>query len=174
MLGTSALSVQAQETVVPTKPPEPVLKLKGLDGLTYDVAEMRGNVVLVSFGATWCAPCTPELRALQELTLEYKDKPVKFFWVAIDTDAEASNTKIVKFAKARKLTIPILRDPMAFTFNQFSTRMRLPMIVFFDKQGRIDATPHFGMSAQPEIYKTAMRLRLDKLLATPKSEGESR
>jgi peroxiredoxin len=174
LLGMPVLSVQAQETVAPTKPAEPIVKLKGIDGRTYDVAEMRGSVVLVSFGATWCAPCTPELRALQELTLEYKDKPVKFFWVTIDTDAETSNAKIVKYAKTRKLTIPILRDPLAFTFNQFSARMRLPMIVFFDKEGRVDAAPHFGMSSQPEIYKNSMRLRLDKLLATPGSEGESR
>ena len=48
------------------------------------------------------------------------------------------------------------------------------MLVFFDKEGRADAAPHFGMSTQPEVYKTAMRLRLDKLLATPRSEGESR
>src|SRR6266536_1558074 len=64
---------------------EPTIKLQAIDGQTYDVAEMRGNVVLVSFGATWCTPCSTELRALEELLVEYRDKPVKFFWVSIES-----------------------------------------------------------------------------------------
>jgi len=168
-----ALSVAAQAPADPgVKPLEPILKLKGLDGRAYDVAEMHGSVVLVSFGATWCVPCTSELRALLELTQEYKDKPVKFFWVTIETEAEASNAAVSKYAKTRRLTFPVLRDPMAFSFNQFSPRLRLPMIVFFDKQGHVDKAPHFGMSSQPEIYKTAMRQRLNKLLGTARSEVE--
>lgn len=154
------------------KLPEPTLKLRGIDGKTYDLAEMRGSVVLVSFGATWCPPCTPELRALQELTLEYKDKPVKFFWVTIENESESSDKKIARFAKTRRLTFPVLRDPMRFTFNQFSLREKLPMIVFFDREGHVDAAPHFGMSAQPEIYKNSMRQRLNKLLATSRSDGQ--
>src|ERR1700730_7325255 len=63
--------------------PEPSIKLQGIDGKTYNLADLHGNVLLVSFGATWCTPCTAELRALEELTVEYRDKPVKFFWVTI-------------------------------------------------------------------------------------------
>jgi thiol-disulfide isomerase/thioredoxin len=168
----ASLSIQAQAADSPAQLAEPILNLRGIDGQTYDLAEMRGNVVLVSFGATWCAPCTTELRALEELSSEYKTKPVKFFWVTIENDAEATDAKLAKYARTRRLTFPVLRDPMKFAFNQFSPRVRLPMIVFFDKQGHADASPHFGMSSQPEIYKTAMRQRLNKLLATPRSEGQ--
>ena len=172
LLCVASLSVLAQAANLAAKPAEPIVKLRGIDGRLYDVAEMRGSVVLVSFGATWCPPCTPELQALQELTVEYKDKPVKFLWVSIDSAAEASDAQVAKYAKSRKLTFPVLRDPMNFTFNQFSPRRKLPMIVFFDKRGHADASPHFGMSAQPEVYKNAMRQRLNKLLAPPRSEGE--
>jgi thiol-disulfide isomerase/thioredoxin len=172
LLCLASLSIQAQAAGSPAKLAEPILKLRGIDGRTYDLAEMRGNVVLVSFGATWCSPCTAELRALEELSVEYKTRPVKFFWVTIENDAEASDANLAKYARTRGLTFPVLRDPMKFTFNQFSPRVRLPMIVFFDKEGHADALPHFGMSSQPEIYKAAMRQRLNKLLATPRSEGQ--
>lgn len=165
-------SGQAQTGPPAQQPVEAILKLKGIDGRTYDVADLRGNVVLVSFGATWCGPCTSELRALLELTQEYKDKPVKFFWVTIESETEASNAVVKRYAKVRRLTFPVLRDPMAFAFNQFSPRLRLPMIVFFGKEGHVDGNPHFGMSSQPEVYKTAMRQRLNKLLATGRSEVE--
>ena len=162
----------AQTPAASNPKPDPTIKLQGIDGHTYDVAEMRGSVVLVSFGATWCIPCVSELRALEQLRIEYKDKPVKFLWVAIDTEEESTNAKVAQYAKARKLTIPVLRDPTNAAFSQFSARSRLPMIVFFGKDGRVDALPSFGMSSQPEQYKALMRQRLNKLLTQAKSDIE--
>lgn len=177
LIAVMSLLVTVQSSVAQTPDPasakpELVIKLQGIDGRTYEITDMRGSVVLVSFGATWCAPCTAELRALEELRAEYKDKPVKFFWVTVETEDEASNAKVTRYAKLRRVTFPVLRDPMRFAFNQFSPRFKLPMIVFFDKDGQADPTPHFGMSSQPENYKTAMRQRLDRLLATPRAEVE--
>src|SRR6266550_2529002 len=75
-------------------PSEPIVKLQGIDGHYYDIADMHGSVVLMSFGATWCAPCAHELVALEELKREYSDKPVKIFWVSIDNPGEASDSKL--------------------------------------------------------------------------------
>jgi thiol-disulfide isomerase/thioredoxin len=124
---------------------------------------MRGNVVLISFGATWCTPCSAELYALEELQKEYKDKPVKFFWVSIESQDEVSNKDLQKYSRARKLSFPVLRDPAKLAFAQFTKRVRLPLIVFYDKDGRLDQPVHFGMAA-PDIYKSRMRERLNKLL----------
>jgi thiol-disulfide isomerase/thioredoxin len=139
------------------------LRLQGIDGQTYDVAAMRGHVVLVSFGATWCVPCSAELNALEELKLEYKDKPVKFFWVSIESADAISNKDLQKYARSRRLSFPVLRDPTQTTFGQFTKRVRLPLVVFYDKEGRLAAPVHFGMGV-PDLYKSRMRERLNKLL----------
>lgn len=173
LIALAALTSSAQTPTTgdpPPKLPEPVIKLNSIDGHPYDIAEMRGKVVLVSFGATWCAPCTNELHALLELAQEYKDQPVKFLWVTIESEAEASNAVVNRYAKTRRLTFPVLRDPRGFAFNQFSPRVRLPMIVFFDKDGHAAGPPHFGMSSEPGPYKDAMRQRLNKLLGIGHSE----
>src|SRR5258708_32069398 len=68
---------------VKTAAAEPTMKLQGLDGRVYDMADQRGNAVLVSVGATWCAPCHTELHPLEELLSEYPHRPVKFFWVSV-------------------------------------------------------------------------------------------
>src|SRR5712692_3684056 len=81
---------------------EPKLKLQGLDGRVYDLADQRGNVVLVSFGATWCAPCSTELRALEELLTEYRNQPVKFYWVSIERPEEVSDNALKRYARERK------------------------------------------------------------------------
>lgn len=140
-------------------------RLKGVDGRTYDLDSMRGNVLLVSFGATWCSPCRAELRALEELKREYRDKPVRFLWVSIEGDDEISDKALRAYAEQQKLSFPVLRDAGKLTYAQFSQRVRIPLVVFFDKSGRVALPLRFGM-ATPELYKSHMRERLDKLLGT--------
>jgi thiol-disulfide isomerase/thioredoxin len=141
------------------------IKLRGIDGKMYDVAEMKGQVVLVSFGATWCTPCMTELQALEELRKEYSDKPVKFLWVSLDQREHMSDRDLRDFAKSNRLSFTVLRDATQLTYAQFSTSIRLPYVVFFDKEGRLAAPKHVGM-ARPEEYKKIIRTNLDKLLTT--------
>jgi peroxiredoxin len=138
-------------------------KLKGVDGKTYELAEMRGSVLLVSFGASWCSPCWAELRALEELKQEFKEQPVKFLWVSIEREQEISDDKLRSFAKSQKISFPVLRDPAGFTYAQFSARRRIPLVIFFDREGKLVGPQHAGM-AEPELYKRTMRERLNQLL----------
>ncbi len=147
------------------------IKLKGIDGKTYDVAAMRGEVVLVSFGATWCKPCAWELEALEELKKEYAGRGVKFLWVSIENDDQTSNDHLRDYAKSLKMTIPVLRDPEKTAFAQFSERVRLPMVVFFDHEGKFAAPKHTGMTSQAEDYKKIIRSRLDILLRFKEGAG---
>ena len=152
-------------------PRDPSLKFQGLDGRVFDLSELHGSVVLVSFGATWCAPCTVELRALGELLNEYRNQPVKFFWVSIERPEEITNSDLKRYAKERKMTFPVLRDTDKMVFLQFTSKVRLPMTVMLTREGKIDAPVKFGMQSQVDVYKADIRARLNKLLAT-RSEGE--
>ena len=157
--------IHAQAVRAPAAPSTDfAFKLKGVDGKTYESARMKGDVLLVSYGATWCSPCAAELTALEELKQEYQGKPVRFLWVSIEASDEASDSELRRFANDLKMTIPVLRDPLQTTYTQFTTRKRLPMVIFYDKSGRISPPAHFGM-ASPEMYKDRMRLRLDLLLS---------
>lgn len=148
-----------------TDPKQPLVRLQGIDHKFYDVAEMRGSVVLVSFGATWCAPCSGELFALEELKREYQGKPVKFFWVTVENDGQISDAGLKRYAAEHKVSFPVLRDPTRTAYLQFSPRVRLPMIVLFDKDGHVDGPAQFGMSSDANTYKARMRARLDTLLS---------
>ena len=146
-------------------------KLQGLDGRVYDLADQRGNVLLVSFGATWCAPCSTELRALEELLAEYQNQPVKFYWVSIERPEEVSDNGLKRYARERKVSFPVLRDTAKMVFLQFSPRVRLPMMVMLSKDGRVDLPVQFGMHTPAERYKADMRARLNKLLSV-RSESD--
>lgn len=159
----SPLSVRAQQAA--QSPVEVSFKLKGIDGKEYDLAEMRGNVLLISFGASWCQPCSAELRALEQLKQEFKEHPVKFLWVSIESQDEISDGKLRSFAKSKNLSFPVLRDPTGFTYAQFSARRRIPLVIFVNQKGELVMPQHAGM-AEPELYKRTMRERLNKLLQT--------
>jgi peroxiredoxin len=154
-----------------TPPADPSMKLQGLDGKIVDLAEQRGSVVLVSFGATWCAPCATELRSLNEVLSEYRGKPVKFFWVSVEHAEQISNGELKRYARERKLTFPVLRDTGQMVFLQFAEKVRLPMIVMLNKDGKVVGPAKFGMQSVPENYKADIRARLNKLL-NERSEAE--
>jgi len=145
-------------------PAPPTIRLQGVDGQTHDVSALRGDVVLVSFGATWCTPCSTELQALEELKSEFAGKPVKFFWVSIES-SDVSDASLKRYAKERRITFPVLRDPQKVVYLQFSPRVRLPLIVFLGKDGQLDAPVQFGMRSPIDSYKADVRARLRKLLA---------
>ena len=168
---SSAAVVPAQNARGGVVENEVSIKLKGLDGKTYDVAAMRGDVVVASFGATWCAPCAFELAAIEELKKEYKDKRVRFFWISIENEETTSDALLRHYAREQRVSIPVLRDPTRAAFAQFSQIVRIPLVVFFDQTGRFTAPAHRGMSSDPEQYKKLMRGRLDALLARPAGSG---
>lgn len=169
----AAAGIQAQEKGVPA----PALvgdgfRLKGLDGKFYDTSEMRGDVLVVSFGATWCVPCTWEMVAVEELKVEYAGKPVRFLWVSIEDTKLVSNNILRHYAKERRMTVPVLRDPGGVALAQYEkTGTRIPVVVFFDVEGRASGPAHRGMPQDITVYKQLVRERVNALLAARPGGG---
>lgn len=162
--------VRAQQVVEQSQPGEVYFKLKGVDGKFYDSSEMRGQVLLVSFGASWCAPCSAELVALEELKREFKEQPVKFFWISVEQPGETSDGKLRSFAKSKGVSFPVLRDSSGFFYAQFSNRRRIPLVIFINQEGKLVLPQHVGM-AEPELYKRTMRERIKQLLQAQTSQA---
>ena len=170
----AALGARAQGQAEAARPADGGFRLKGLDGKFYDTSEMRGDVLVVSFGATWCVPCTWELVAVEELKEEYAGKPVRFLWVSIEDTKRTSNNILRYYVKDRRLTLPVLRDPGGVALAQYeNTGSRIPVVVFFDAEGRLSAPVHKGMSQDIALYKKMMRERVDALLASRRPKAEA-
>ena len=80
---------------------------------------------------------------------------------------EISDNALRRYARERKVSFPVLRDTAKMVFLQFSPRVRLPMIVILNKDGRVELPVQFGMRTPAESYKADLRARLNKLLSVP-------
>ncbi|MBI5668816.1 MAG: TlpA family protein disulfide reductase [Chloroflexi bacterium] len=65
----------------------PDFTLTTLTGETYKLSDLKGQVVVINFWASWCGPCRVEAPELQKVWDSYKDKGVMFLGVAY-TDTE--------------------------------------------------------------------------------------
>jgi thiol-disulfide isomerase/thioredoxin len=52
--------------------PAPAFALTDINGQAYDLAALRGKVVVVNFWFIGCAPCQQEMPALKQLTVDYR------------------------------------------------------------------------------------------------------
>ncbi len=170
LLLVTAAAVARAQAPQPTPVAESGFRLKGIDGKTYDSAKMKGDVLVVSFGATWCVPCTWEQVAVEELKAEYKGKPVRFLWVSIEDPKRVSNNVLRHYAKERRMTVPVLRDPGGAALAQYEkTGTRVPVVVFFDAEGHQSGPAHKGMPQDITVYKQLVRERVNALLAARQS-----
>jgi cytochrome c biogenesis protein CcmG, thiol:disulfide interchange protein DsbE len=64
--------------------PAPPLVLGALDGQAFDLAKLRGKVVLVNYWATWCAPCRKEMPVLDAFYRRYHGQGLEMVGISID------------------------------------------------------------------------------------------
>lgn len=70
--------------------PAPLFDLTTYDGVAYNLADLRGQVVVINFWASWCLPCQEEADDLESIWQQYQDRGVVMLGVAyLDTETEA-------------------------------------------------------------------------------------
>jgi thiol-disulfide isomerase/thioredoxin len=82
------------------------LKLNDVNGKKFNWKKLKGKNIILSFWATWCAPCMEELPALNMLSSKFKKKGIEV--VTVCTDGLQNKMKVKKISKKGKITIPIL------------------------------------------------------------------
>ncbi len=115
---------------VPNRAAAPELSLPDVDGKPVKLSELRGQVVVVNFWATWCPPCLKELPSLGRLQKLFKPEQLRVLAVNIGEDEET----VFGF---------LPNPPFTILLDQRSTSLRtwqvkgLPSTFVVDREGRI-------------------------------------
>jgi len=75
------------------------LLLPDQDGRPFDLETLRGQIVMVNFWATWCAPCVKEIASLVRLGDHFEGRPFRI--VAVNLNEPA--TKVSDFFHLRDI-----------------------------------------------------------------------
>jgi peroxiredoxin len=92
--------------------------------------QFRGQVVVLNFWATWCAPCTEELPSLMTMQDHLRDKGVVVLGVSIDVDQDAYH----RFLKQHGINFLTVRDPDQKVAAMYGTSV-WPETYVIDRQG---------------------------------------
>ncbi len=124
------------------------------DGQHFSLADMRGQVVVLNFWASWCVECDKEMALLEQAWRDYRDQGVWFIGVDyLDIDS-AGLAYLARYGT----TYPNGPDIGSRIFQDYQST-GVPETFFIDKEGIVQHV-QIGALTQPQLYGL-----LDRLLA---------
>ena len=138
---------------VADRKPAPAVIGELLDGTgTYDLAAHKGDVVVINFWGSWCAPCVAESGQLEQTYQATKANRVSF----VGIDVRDVRDEARRFAAAR-LTYPNIFDPASKLALGFTVPPSTPSTYVVDRQGRIAVIVRRGL-LQSELQPLVTQL----------------
>jgi len=115
----------------------PSIDVKNLDGETVDISTYSetGQITIISFWATWCAPCKKELNNIAEVYEEWvEDYNVKLVAISVDDSRNASKVKTYINGQSWEYDVLIDSNSDLKRALNFPT---VPFTLLLDKDGKI-------------------------------------
>ena len=142
----------------------PDFSLRAIDGPAVTSESLRGEVVVLAFGASWLPLTRNQMEGLKKLADQYAARGVAVYWVSTESDSPKSKNFVSDEELrelGRKYKISVLRDPDGPISRRLAVD-QLPATVIINKQGQIAATLG-GLDPSADLAKQVAE-RLDKML----------
>ena len=115
----------------------PSFQLAVMNGRPLGLGELKGQVVLINFWASWCGPCRQEMPILDQLYRSYNAAG----FTLLGVNVEPSQGDAQKFLKGTPVSFPILFDPDSKVSKLYEVS-GMPSTVIVDRKGNVRYIHH--------------------------------
>jgi peroxiredoxin len=111
--------------------PAPEFTLADLDGRQVSLADLRGKVVLLSFWASWCAPCKEEMPLVEKIGAEWAEQGVEVLGVT-NEPAKTAREWLARYGRSLRTVLDEKRE----VFQHYGAG-KIPVSVVIDRGGLV-------------------------------------
>lgn len=130
----------------------PDFTLRSSVGKNLKLSEYRGQVVMINFWATWCAPCRQEMPQLNRLYVQYQRAGFALLGVNIDDNPKAAQ----KVVDQLSLGFPVLFDANKQVSSRYDVDA-MPSTVLIDRSGVVRYLHRGYRSGVENEYEAKLR-----------------
>ena len=135
MLATAVLAIASTGVAAALPPvgkPAPDFAAKSDSGRNVRLSELRGQVVLINFWASWCSPCRQELPLLSKIYTQYRGAGFALLAVNVDDNRKDAESMLKRLG---------LKFPTLFDGNKKVAKLygvdTMPATLVIDRDGRV-------------------------------------
>ena len=118
------LSIQSDLELLP-------IKLKNTDGKEFNLINLRGDIVIINFWASWCLPCRKEIPLLQA-TQDLHANNLKIVGIAID---ELEDVRRFEDEVDMSYLSLVAKHQGIALMTRYGNNGKLPFTLVFDQHG---------------------------------------
>ncbi len=130
----------------------PDFTLRASNGKNLKLSELRGNVVMINFWATWCAPCRQEMPHLNRFHEQYHK--AGFVLLGVNVDDQAASAEAM--ARELKIAFPVLFDADKQVSRRYDVDA-MPSTVLIDRDGKVRQIFRGYRAGTEQRYEAAIR-----------------
>jgi cytochrome c biogenesis protein CcmG, thiol:disulfide interchange protein DsbE len=134
LLGAACAAAGTPAAPVEVGHPAPALIVPRLDGRTFDLAALRGQVVIVNSWASWCSPCRAEMPQLDAFYRQHHAQGLELLGLSVDDPQDRATVAHIM----RSFSYPAAMA-VAAKVNDFGAPLAVPMTWIIDAKGVVRA-----------------------------------
>ena len=132
--------------------PAPTFTLPARGGSTVNLAQFKGQVVMINFWDSWCVPCRKEMPLLESIYKKYK--PLGFTLIGVNVEPDQKDAE--SFLKQTPVSFPVLFDAKSQVSGLYNVQ-GMPTTVFIDRKGNVRLVHQSYNDGDENLYLDQIR-----------------
>jgi peroxiredoxin len=130
----------------------PGFQLPAAAGNPVGMDDLKGQVVLINFWASWCGPCRQEMPLLEQMYRKYKAAG----FTLLGVNVEPKSVDALGFLKSTPVSFPILFDTQSKVSTLYEVS-GMPSTVIVDRKGKVRYIHHGYKPGDESEYMDQIR-----------------